>query len=442
MGSYLMVRLDYVIICNDELEAKIMRLIEMYMDDERRRLYQQLLNDPKSNITPDDMVEITKDVWAPISHRLFMNDLYNLVKSENTLKRAIKSLQDKKFIRSTQPTKQYEAPKYQINIEVVQAELNELAQLGKSGYQKLIPSKIDTIKKRYHQKLIPSGEQNLIPSTPTLSTPMVSKFDTNSIKVTEKNNTVEKNEDLSAVADSAPALSDHLTDASNEKSPIATSSQEQPKNENNNHSQLSSSDVDKQASNVEKPAQGVDQNGGVKPSSQPVEPVESMDQKHARAPKKPKDTSKQQEIDRIYLLFDATYSELYEEPHKAARTKKNTEAIETLINCNASDEAIRFVLRDIWEDDDKFWLKHRTITSVASQYSTRVFKMRGRTSNQTSAASGAVTSGPRPTALVSEEQAAKNRADRHARAEAKRAELIRQGKPVPGMSHIQKASGE
>ncbi len=39
---------------------------------------------------------------------------------------------------------------------------------------------------------------------------------------------------------------------------------------------------------------------------------------------------------------------------------------------------------------------------------------------------------PRPSALVSEEQAAKNKARLHERAEAVRAELIRQGKPVPG----------
>ena len=191
IGSYLMVRLDYVIICgNNELEAKVLRLIEMYMDDERKRLYQAQLNDPKNDLTPDVVVEITRDVWVPISHRLFMNDLYGTVKSENTLKQAIKFLLGKKYIRvSDPPTKQYEAPKYQINIDVVQGELDKLAKLGKPGYQNLIPSNSDTINKRPHQNLIPSGYQEMTPSGGV----RVSKIDTNSIKdYGNKKDTVEE----------------------------------------------------------------------------------------------------------------------------------------------------------------------------------------------------------------------------------------------------------
>ncbi|SRR6266581_3171507 len=56
---------------------------------------------------------------------------------------------------------------------------------------------------------------------------------------------------------------------------------------------------------------------------------------------------------------------------------------------------------------------------------------------QTSAVNGHSPPGsngakPRPSALVSEEQAARNKARLYERAEAVRAELIRQGKPVPG----------
>ncbi len=212
IGSYLMVRLDYVIICgNNELEAKVLRLIEMYMDDERKRLYQAQLNDPKNDLTPDVVVEITRDVWVPISHRLFMNDLYGMVKSENTLKQAIKSLLGKKYIRvSDPPTRQYEAPKYQINIEVVQGELDKLAKLGKSGYQKLIPSNSDTIKNSPHQNLTPSGYQEMTPSGEV----RVSKIDTNSIKdYGNKKDTVEGESiapaSLSAFAERKKATGEH-----------------------------------------------------------------------------------------------------------------------------------------------------------------------------------------------------------------------------------------
>src|SRR5689334_850847 len=44
-GSYLMLRLEYVLLTEgDELEAKIMRLIEKRMDDHRKQLYQNVVN--------------------------------------------------------------------------------------------------------------------------------------------------------------------------------------------------------------------------------------------------------------------------------------------------------------------------------------------------------------------------------------------------------------
>lgn len=181
-GSYLMVRLDYRIICGNELEAKILRIIEMYMDDERRQIYRDLLNDPQNTIDPNAEVEVTKDVWPAISHRLFKNDLYDQDMSENTLKRAIKSLVDKKYIRvRDERTKRYEAPKYQINAERVQTELNILGKLGKTEYQKLMVSKIDGIKNASYQKMTPAGYQKLTVS-PDL---MVSKIDPNSRKITD-----------------------------------------------------------------------------------------------------------------------------------------------------------------------------------------------------------------------------------------------------------------
>lgn len=188
-GSYLMVRLDYKIICADELEAKIMRIIEMYMDDERKILYKQFLNDPKNTIEPEATVEITKDVWPAISHRLFKNDLYDQDMSENTLKRALKSLRKKNFIlvRDKGLTR-YEAPKYQINVDAVQEQLDLLSRIGKTEYQKLMVSKIDGIKNASHQKETPSDHQNLTASSDS----RVSKIDGNSRRVYEVEERVEE----------------------------------------------------------------------------------------------------------------------------------------------------------------------------------------------------------------------------------------------------------
>jgi hypothetical protein len=190
-GSYLMLRLEYVLICETELEAKILRLIEMYMENERRKLLQAYLNDQKNNAPKDQVIDITKDVWASISHRLFFYDLYDLVKSENTLKQAIKSLQKKNFIRvKFEQVNRYDAPQYQINTEIVQEEFNKLKQQGKSGYQKLTPSKNDAIKNRPPQDLTPSGYQDLTPSENNSSSDeelRVSKIDPNS-----RNNNISK----------------------------------------------------------------------------------------------------------------------------------------------------------------------------------------------------------------------------------------------------------
>lgn len=229
-GSYLMLRLEYVLICGDELEAKIMRLIEMYMDNDRKKLLQEYLNSTK-DCKPADQVNITKDVWAPISYRLFMYDLYDQVKSENTLKRAIKSLQKKNFINvKFEQSNRYDAPKYQINVGVVQEEFNKLQKQGKLGYQRLTPSKLDTLKDSYPQNLTPSEDQNLTPSNDDLSTGRGSNSDTNS-RSNSNNSTVESESVVSDETDTnTPALSEitHTPPTEEPTQPEESKSEETP----------------------------------------------------------------------------------------------------------------------------------------------------------------------------------------------------------------------
>jgi hypothetical protein len=52
-GSFLMPRLEYVLLTGNELEAKILRLIEKRMDDERRRRY----NDSRTATGESDLFE-------------------------------------------------------------------------------------------------------------------------------------------------------------------------------------------------------------------------------------------------------------------------------------------------------------------------------------------------------------------------------------------------
>ena|SRR5258708_4385576 len=112
----------------------------------------------------------------------------------------------------------------------------------------------------------------------------------------------------------------------------------------------------------------------------------------AQEPQKPNELSSKQaeakkqkeplkvKVEHTYEVFDTLFRELMNDPsYKEPRTDKSTKAIKALIQADATDERIRFVLMDIWNDKDAFWQKHRTITSVASQYSTRVSKMKSKT---------------------------------------------------------------
>lgn len=178
-NAFLMIRFEFVVICQDELEAKLLRIIESYVDEERKRIYAEMVNASKSPITPDQVVEIEKDIWVPISHRLFMNDLFGVVTSANTIKRALQSLISKHLIFTRfSPQQRYDAPEYRLNTTLIQMLLDVV---GKPGYQNLIPSVFDTIKDLPPQELTPSGYQELIVSSQL----RVSNFDTN---IRSKNN--------------------------------------------------------------------------------------------------------------------------------------------------------------------------------------------------------------------------------------------------------------
>ena len=236
-GSYLIVRLDYRIICGDELEAKIMRIIEMYMDDERRLLYRAMLNDPQQTIDPNAETEVTKDVWVAISHRLFKNDLQDQDMSENTLKRALKSLIKKKFIKVRDTgLKRYEAPKYRIDTDAVQEQLDLLGKLGKTEYQKLMVSKIDGIKNSSHQNETPSDHQKLMVSSQS----MVSKIDGNSRRITDSvEDTVEEDTYSAGEIDTSALGADVHTPALSQDEPyqpdLGYASQEEEANDNHSH---------------------------------------------------------------------------------------------------------------------------------------------------------------------------------------------------------------
>jgi len=175
--AFLMVRLEYSLLFEDELEAKLLRIIERYVCEERSRIYRDTVNKHGSTQCVSD---ITRDIWVPISYALFMSDLYNKVTSENTIKKALNSLIEKKIIfKRHERKKRYDPPEYKIHHSVLQMLLTLLRD---PEYQKLIPSIFEALKSLPSQELTPSECQELIPSNSVLSLnpeSRVSKNDTN-----------------------------------------------------------------------------------------------------------------------------------------------------------------------------------------------------------------------------------------------------------------------
>lgn len=188
-NAFLMVRLEFAQILQDDLQAKLLRIIEAHIETQRMVLYREAVNKQKGN--PIQPISIPKDIYVPISYKLFMNDLFDLVTSENTIKKALNQMINCRIIfRKEAPKKRYAAPEYSINTTVLQNLLNALKN---PGYQILIPSIIDALKNSYPQELTPSGYQTLISSILKSSSEeqsRVSKFDTN----IRENNITDKNE--------------------------------------------------------------------------------------------------------------------------------------------------------------------------------------------------------------------------------------------------------
>jgi hypothetical protein len=241
-NSFLMLRLEYVLILQDELQAKLLRIIEAYVETQRQVIY-------RNQVNKNQAVNVPKDIFVPISYKLFMNDLYDTVTSENTIKKALKQMIDFKIIFKKPPAKKkYAAPEYKINTDALQILLDVLKI---QGYQKLIPSILDTLKNSYPQDLIPSWYQKLIPSNPNSSSEENSRVSTVDTTIRLEEDYVGKNESPESSSSPSSALSVSLQDI-----PIQDIIAEVHRRE---LEQLSTPDVDKVDPPVEKQANGVEQ---------------------------------------------------------------------------------------------------------------------------------------------------------------------------------------
>jgi hypothetical protein len=159
--NFLMIRCEFIRIVKDDLEAKVLRILEKTVEAERKRLARGSLTRRGGKVA-NRPLDIPRDVWVPISYKMFLNELYGTVASETTLKRGIKSLLDKHLIfRRYQPHALYDAPEYKLHVSALQLLLDVL---GTAGGQALIPSILEGLKALPPQELTPSECQKLLPS--------------------------------------------------------------------------------------------------------------------------------------------------------------------------------------------------------------------------------------------------------------------------------------
>jgi len=138
-NSFLMLRLEYALLTGNTLQAILLRIIEKRMEEQRHRLYQEYMNAQNKTVPQALVLDIPTEVWVPISHASFLYDLYGLVQSENTLKKALQELRKRKFILIRKGQGRYAPDEYQLNLTLRHEEFKRMQQ-GKAGYQPLTTS--------------------------------------------------------------------------------------------------------------------------------------------------------------------------------------------------------------------------------------------------------------------------------------------------------------
>ncbi|GCF10886.1 hypothetical protein [Dictyobacter arantiisoli] len=132
---FLMERLEFVLITQDDLEAKIMRLVEYEMIKKKEKWQAEVTNAIEAKIAPS---EEPKEYWCQLSHAQIIGKLYKfdaakvggkhpLSISKATIRKALNNIVEKGWLLTrTAPDDEFGAPQYTLNRQAIQTAMNEL----------------------------------------------------------------------------------------------------------------------------------------------------------------------------------------------------------------------------------------------------------------------------------------------------------------------------
>lgn len=125
---FLKLRIEFLILTQSDLKARIMRLIERCVENERANIYRNACNSPRNK---NKQVEVPDGIFAAISHKFFMDEMWGTVQSETTVRDALKELEaDHLIIRRPGGSGPYDPPLYTLNKPLIEHLFNMLPALN------------------------------------------------------------------------------------------------------------------------------------------------------------------------------------------------------------------------------------------------------------------------------------------------------------------------
>lgn len=111
---FLKLRIEFLILTQNDLKARIMRIIERCIENERDGYYRAEANKPSNK---NKEIVVPDGIFATISHKFFMDELYGTVQSETTVRDALAELAEDDHLIIRRPGKggPYDAPYYTLN---------------------------------------------------------------------------------------------------------------------------------------------------------------------------------------------------------------------------------------------------------------------------------------------------------------------------------------